>query len=131
MIEPSLIVPSVLPADFARVGAQVADLCAARIDHIQWDVMDGGFVPNLTFGPNVIAATAEHCTVGSEAHLMVVNPDQLLPRYVEVGCELIMRARTGLHALAPNTRPDPGPGCPVRGRTQPAHIRIDGRACAV
>ena len=53
---PIQIVPSVLPADFARLGEEVAALEAAGVDLIQWDVMDGQFVPNLTFGPDVIEA---------------------------------------------------------------------------
>src|SRR5690349_347677 len=81
------IVPSVLPADFALLGAEVADLCAAGVDRIQWDVMDGVFVPNLTFGPDVIASTRQLSTVPFEAHLMVVDPDRLLPQYVQAGCE--------------------------------------------
>jgi ribulose-phosphate 3-epimerase len=100
MTSTSLIVPSVLPADFAKLGSEVSALCSAGVDRIQWDVMDGVFVPNLTFGPDVIAALAEHSSVGFEAHLMVVNPDQLLKRYVEAGCELIIvhaEACTHLH----------------------------------
>ena len=95
-----LIVPSVLPADFARIGDEVAELCAAGVDRIQWDVMDGVFVPNLTFGPDVIAAARPHSTVGFEAHLMVVEPDELIPRYVDAGCELVIvhaEACTHLH----------------------------------
>jgi ribulose-phosphate 3-epimerase len=95
-----LIVPSVLPADFARLGDEVAELCEAGVDRIQWDVMDGVFVPNLTFGPDVIAAARPHSTVGFEAHLMVVNPDELLGRYVDAGCELVIvhaEACTHLH----------------------------------
>jgi len=95
-----LIVPSVLPADFARLGDEVRALSDAGVDRIQWDVMDGVFVPNLTFGPDVIAAAKPHSTVEFEAHLMVVNPDELLPRYVEAGCELVIvhaEACTHLH----------------------------------
>lgn len=95
-----LIVPSVLPADFARLGDEVGELCEAGVDRIQWDVMDGVFVPNLTFGPDVIAAARPHSTVGFEAHLMVVNPDELLGRYVDAGCELVIvhaEACTHLH----------------------------------
>lgn len=93
-----LIVPSVLPADAARLGAEVEDLCAAGADRIQWDVMDGVFVPNLTFGPDVIAAARRHSSVGFEAHLMVVEPDALLARYVDAGCELvIVHAETATH----------------------------------
>ncbi len=94
------IVPSVLPADFARLGEEVADLEAAGVDKIQWDVMDGRFVPNLTFGPDVIAAARKHCSVPFEAHLMVVEPDELLPKYIEAGCELVLvhvEACTHLH----------------------------------
>lgn len=95
-----LIVPSVLPADFARLGDEVAALCEAGVDRIQWDVMDGVFVPNITFGPDVIAAARPHSTVEFEAHLMVVNPDELLGRYVDAGCELVIvhaEACTHLH----------------------------------
>ena len=58
--------PSVLPADFAKLGEEVAALEAAGVDRIQWDVMDGQFVPNLTFGPDVIA-------VGPQAQLVAVR----------------------------------------------------------
>ena len=95
-----LIVPSVLPSDFACLGDEVRELCEAGVDRIQWDVMDGVFVPNLTFGPDVIAAVRPHSTVGFEAHLMVVNPDELLGRYVDAGCELVIvhaEACTHLH----------------------------------
>jgi ribulose-phosphate 3-epimerase len=92
------IVPSVLPADFARLGDEVAALEQAGVDRIQWDVMDGRFVPNLTFGPDVIAACRKYCSVPFEAHLMVVNPDELMHRYVEAGCELIIvHAEACLH----------------------------------
>jgi ribulose-phosphate 3-epimerase len=102
MTEPAhpLIVPSVLPADFARLGDEVRELCDAGVDRIQWDVMDGVFVPNLTFGPDVIAAAREHSTVAFEAHLMVVEPDELLQRYVDAGCDLVIvhaEACTHLH----------------------------------
>ncbi|HVL28405.1 MAG TPA: ribulose-phosphate 3-epimerase [Egibacteraceae bacterium] len=94
------IVPSVLPADFARLGEEVSALEAAGVDRIQFDVMDGVFVPNLTFGPDVIAAARKHCSVPFEAHLMVVEPDRLMHRYVEAGCELVIvhaEACTHLH----------------------------------
>jgi ribulose-phosphate 3-epimerase len=99
-VPPPLIVPSVLPADFARLRDEIRALCDAGVDRIQWDVMDGVFVPNLTFGPDVIAAAQPHSQVAFEAHLMVVEPDELLPRYVEAGCELIIvhaEACTHLH----------------------------------
>ena len=95
-----LIVPSVLPVDFARLGEEVAELCEAGVDRIQWDVMDGVFVPNLTMGPDVIAAARPHSTVDFEAHLMVVDPDRVLPAYVDAGCSLVIvhaEACTHLH----------------------------------
>ncbi len=95
---PVQIVPSVLPADFARLGDEVAALEKAGVDRIQWDVMDGHFVPNLTFGPDVIGACRPHCDVPFEAHLMVTNPDLLLENYVNAGCELvIVHAETCTH----------------------------------
>ena len=87
---PIEIAPSVLPADFARLGEEVAALEAAGVDRIQWDVMDGRFVPNLTFGPDVIAACRPHTSVPFEAHLMVEEPDELASRYVEAGCGLLI-----------------------------------------
>jgi ribulose-phosphate 3-epimerase len=84
------IAPSVLPADFSRLGDEVAALEEAGVDRIQWDVMDGRFVPNLTFGPDVIKACRAHASVPFEAHLMVEEPDKLAARYVEAGCELLI-----------------------------------------
>jgi ribulose-phosphate 3-epimerase len=95
---PAKIVPSVLPADFTRLGEDCQALEKAGVDRIQWDVMDGHFVPNLTFGADVIAACRKVCDVGFEAHLMVERPDDLLPLYVEAGCDLvIVHAETLVH----------------------------------
>ncbi len=97
---PVQIVPSVLPADYSKLGEEVRALEAAGVDRIQWDVMDGVFVPNLTFGPDVISACRPHVDVPFEAHLMVVNPDLLMAQYVEAGCELVIvhaEACTHLH----------------------------------
>jgi ribulose-phosphate 3-epimerase len=87
---PISIAPSVLPADFSRLGDECVALEKAGVDRIQWDVMDGNFVPNLTFGPDVIASIRPHVTVPFEAHLMVEHPDELAPRYVEAGCEILI-----------------------------------------
>lgn len=87
---PIHIAPSVLPADFAKLGDECRALEDAGVDRIQWDVMDGQFVPNLTFGPDVIAACRPHVTIPFEAHLMVDTPEVLLDRYVEAGCELLI-----------------------------------------
>ncbi|NOX30593.1 MAG: ribulose-phosphate 3-epimerase [Actinobacteria bacterium] len=98
MTLPVQIVPSVLPADFGRLGEAVAAFDAAGADKIQWDVMDGHFVPNLTFGPDIIAAARPYSTVPFEAHLMVERPDDLVHMYVDAGCEmLIIHAETTPH----------------------------------
>ncbi|MDH3683579.1 MAG: ribulose-phosphate 3-epimerase [Acidimicrobiia bacterium] len=98
VIPPILIVPSVLPADFARLGDECRDLEAAGVDRIQFDVMDGRFVPNLTFGPDVIAAVRPTVAVPFEAHLMIEEPDHLVPRFVEAGCDtIIVHAETCVH----------------------------------
>lgn len=92
------IAPSVLPADFARLGEEVAALEAAGVDRIQWDVMDGQFVPNLTFGPDVIAAARRHTSLPFEAHLMVLTPDVMAAEYVRAGCSrLIVHAEACTH----------------------------------
>lgn len=95
---PVLIAPSVLPADFSRLGEECRALEEAGVDRIQFDVMDGRFVPNLTFGPDVIASLRPHTSLPFEAHLMVEQPDLLAALYVEAGCErLIVHTETCPH----------------------------------
>jgi ribulose-phosphate 3-epimerase len=104
---PIQISPSVLPADFSKLGDEVRALEDAGVDLIQWDVMDGQFVPNLTFGPDVIAAARKHTSLPFEAHLMVLTPDVMAARYVEAGCSrLIVHAEacTHLHRTCENIR---------------------------
>lgn len=84
------IVASVLTADFARLGEVVAELDRAGVDRIHWDVMDGKFVPNLTFGADVIAACRSYARCPFEVHLMCERPEELFPRYAEAGCELFL-----------------------------------------
>ncbi len=95
---PIEIVPSVLPADFSRLGEECVALEEAGVDRIQWDVMDGRFVPNLTFGPDVIGSVRDLVSVPFEAHLMVEEPDALAARYVDAGCSmLIIHAESTRH----------------------------------
>src|SRR3954452_6928888 len=102
MSRPIEIAPSVLPVDFARLGDEIAALEAAGVDRIQFDVMDGQFVPNLTFGPDVIASTRKHSSLPFEAHLMVLTPDAMAEQYIAAGCErLIVHAE----ACVPLPRP--------------------------
>lgn len=84
------IVPSVLPADFSRFGEACVELEKAGVDRLQFDVMDGRFVPNLTFGSDVIASLRSWVDLPFEAHLMIEEPDLLAPGFVRAGCELII-----------------------------------------
>lgn len=96
-MEQASLVASVLPADFADLGHQVQEIEKAGVDRIQWDVMDGRFVPNITFGPDVIASCRGRVDIGFEAHLMVADPDPMLCRWVEAGCGIVI-----VHAEAPS-----------------------------
>ena len=82
---PIQIIPSVLPADWANMGSCVKDLEDAGVDRIQFDVMDGNFVPNLTFGPQMISACRKYCNVPFETQLMVsqYNCETMLEDYVK------------------------------------------------
>lgn len=79
------IIPSVLPADFGNLGADCKRLEEAGVDRIQFDVMDGNFVPNLTFGPDVIKYMRKYCDVMFETQLMVEQRclDYMLPQFVD------------------------------------------------
>ena len=90
MSRPIAVAPSVLPVDFSRLGDECIALEKAGVDLIHWDVMDGVFVPNLTFGPDLIASTRHLVDLEFEAHLMVVDPDRLVDRYVDAGCSTVL-----------------------------------------
>jgi ribulose-phosphate 3-epimerase len=87
---PALIVPSILSADFARLGEQVEAAQAGGADRVQVDVMDGRFVPNITVGPLVVEAVRRHCTLPIEAHLMIVEPERYLSDFASAGADVII-----------------------------------------
>jgi ribulose-phosphate 3-epimerase len=83
------IVPSILSADVGRLDEQVKEAEAAGADRIQVDVMDGHFVPNLTFGPQVVAAVRRATSLPIEAHLMVERPELFIEAFAKAGATLI------------------------------------------
>ncbi len=94
------VVPSILSADVARLGDQVREAVAAGADRIQVDVMDGHFVPNLTFGPIVVEAVRKVTDLPIEAHLMVERPELFIEAFAKSGATLIevqVEATTSLY----------------------------------
>ncbi|MEZ7770477.1 ribulose-phosphate 3-epimerase [Neisseria sp. 27098_8_112] len=83
------IAPSILSADFARLGEEVAEVIRAGADLIHFDVMDNHYVPNLTFGPMVCAALKPYATVPVDVHLMVEPVDDLIHAFAKAGANII------------------------------------------
>ncbi len=116
MTRPILIAPSILSADFARLGEEVHAIDQAGADLIHVDVMDGHFVPNLTIGPMVVAAVRKVTDKPLDVHLMIANADQYIAAYADAGADII-----GVHAEA----------CPHLHRTVQSIRAAGKRACVV
>jgi ribulose-phosphate 3-epimerase len=84
------IVPSILSADFTRLGEQVREADAAGAQRIQVDVMDGHFVPNITMGPMIVEAVRRCTRLPLEAHLMITNPEQYIEDFAQAGADVII-----------------------------------------
>jgi ribulose-phosphate 3-epimerase len=84
------VAPSLLSADFARLGQEIAEVERAGADLLHLDVMDGRFVPNLTFGPLVVEAVNRMTGLPLDVHLMIVEPLKLAPRFAAAGADLLV-----------------------------------------
>ncbi len=83
------IAPSILSADFARLGDEVRAIAAAGADYVHVDVMDGHFVPNITIGPLVVDGLRKVTGIPFDVHLMIENPDLYIPEFARVGSDII------------------------------------------
>ena len=88
-VKKAMISPSILAADFAKLGEDVSDVCRCGIDYLHIDVMDGMFVPNISFGADVMKSLKDHTTVPYDVHLMILDPDRYIEKFVTDNTEFI------------------------------------------
>ena len=93
------IAPSLLSADFSRLGDEVRAVAAAGADYIHVDVMDGHFVPNITIGPLVVEAVRKVTNLPLDVHLMIENPDLYVPEFAKAGADIIVVHAEASHHL--------------------------------
>jgi ribulose-phosphate 3-epimerase len=113
---PVLIAPSILAADFARLGEECAAAEQAGADWLHIDVMDGHFVPNITLGPDIVKAVKRHTQLPLDVHLMIEQPERYVPDFVKAGA-----ATVGVHVEA----------CPHLHRNLTQIRELGARACVV
>jgi ribulose-phosphate 3-epimerase len=83
------IAPSILSADFSKLGAEIEEVASVGADWIHVDVMDGHFVPNITIGPLVVRAIRPLTSVPLDVHLMIAEPERYIPEFIEAGADMI------------------------------------------
>jgi ribulose-phosphate 3-epimerase len=84
-----LLAPSILSADFWRLGEQIQACARGGADLIHFDVMDGHFVPNITFGPVLLESIKRYCSLPLDAHLMIENVDKYIPDFIKAGADMV------------------------------------------
>ena len=106
-MRPLVIAPSILSADFGRLGEEIRAITEAGADYIHVDVMDGHFVPNLTIGPMIVEVARRHTSLPLDVHLMISNADSYLEDYAHAGADVIAvhaEACTHLHRTVQRIR---------------------------